>query len=78
MLTVKETAQQLGVSAQTVYCLCMTHKLRHFRVGVGRGKILVSEEAIMDYLKSREVGAEPLSARRPRAHRVKLQNLTLS
>jgi excisionase family DNA binding protein len=49
-LTVKEAAAELRCSAATVYALCGARKLRHQRVGVGRGKILVPADAIAEYL----------------------------
>ena len=49
-LTVKEAAPQLRLSAATVYALCAARKLRHQRVGLGRGKILIPPEAIAEYL----------------------------
>jgi hypothetical protein len=39
-----------------VYQLCSKRLLRHARIGLGRGKIAISEAAITEYLKSREVG----------------------
>lgn len=50
LLTVNEASECLRVSAATVYALCAAKKLRHQRVGVGRGKILISVEAIAEYL----------------------------
>lgn len=49
-LTVKEAAEELRCSPATVYSLCAAKKLRHVRVGVGRGKILVPADAIAEYL----------------------------
>ncbi|MFO0796051.1 MAG: helix-turn-helix domain-containing protein [Gemmataceae bacterium] len=49
-LTVKEAAAELRCSAATVYSLCSAKKLRHVRVGVGRGKLLVPPDAITEYL----------------------------
>jgi excisionase family DNA binding protein len=65
-MTVKQAAERLGLSAQVVYLLCARRLLRHSRVGLGRGKIVIPEEAIAEYLKSREVGplvAPPTPAR---------------
>ena len=59
-LTVKEATQELRCSAATVYALCAARKLRHQRVGVGRGKILVPPDAIAEYLaKGTVTSAEP-------------------
>ncbi|MDB5307960.1 MAG: DNA-binding protein [Gemmataceae bacterium] len=49
-LTVREAAVELRCSAATVYALCSARKLRHQRVGVGRGKILVPADAVDEYL----------------------------
>ena len=48
--TVKEAAVELRLSVATVYALCAARKLRHQRVGVGRGKVLVPFDAISEYL----------------------------
>lgn len=49
-LTVKEAAPLMRVSAATVYALCAAKKIRHQRVGVGRGKILIPPDAVTEYL----------------------------
>jgi len=56
VLTVKQAAERLGVSSQVVYALCASKALRHSRVGLRRGTIRISEEALAQYLKGREVG----------------------
>jgi excisionase family DNA binding protein len=48
--TVSEAAPKLRLSAASVYALCAAKKLRHQRVGVGRGKILIPADAIDEYL----------------------------
>jgi excisionase family DNA binding protein len=68
-LTVKEAAARLRCSAATVYLLCAAGKLRAARVGLGRGKLLISEEAIAEYLggKGEERASLPASpSPRPR------------
>lgn len=50
LFTVNEASTRLRVCPATVYALCAAKKLRHQRVGVGRGKILISLEAIAEYL----------------------------
>lgn len=50
LLSVREAAERLGVSADTVYGLCSAGKIAHARVGLGRGKIKISEEALAAYL----------------------------
>jgi excisionase family DNA binding protein len=49
-LTVKEAAVRLRLSAASVYALCTSKRLRHQRVGVGRGKILIPADAIDEYV----------------------------
>jgi excisionase family DNA binding protein len=77
LLNVKQAGERLNVSAATVYLLCASRRLRHSRVGVGRGKIGIPEDAIAEYLKGREVGPElpkPPPSHRPR---VKYEHLRL-
>ncbi len=40
-LTVRQAAERLGVSADTVYDLCKDGRLRCFRAGEGRGTIRI-------------------------------------
>lgn len=49
-LTVKEAAAELRLSPATVYALCAARLLRHQRVGVGRGRILIPPDAVTEYL----------------------------
>lgn len=68
-LTVKEAAPLLGLSAASVYALCAARRIRHARVGVGRGKIVIPPEAVAEYLAGGAVGpseAPPAPARRTR------------
>lgn len=55
--TVKEAAAKLRISAATVYALCNAKKLRHQRVGVGRGKILIPADAVTEYLATGTVAS---------------------
>ncbi|HEX3151160.1 MAG TPA: helix-turn-helix domain-containing protein [Gemmataceae bacterium] len=74
MNTVKAAALRMNVSEKTIYALCAAKKLRHVRVGVRNGKLLVPDDAIEDYLRSNTVsGAASVPA--PRAAKVKLQHL---
>ena len=75
---VKVAAKHLGLSVQSVYQLCAAGKLRHSRVGMGRGKIVIPEEAIAEYLKEGERGAAtatPVVAAKSR--KIILENLRL-
>ncbi len=55
-LSVKETAEALGVSADTVYWMCYNEELPHKRVvgrgSKGQGKILISVKEIERWLES--------------------------
>lgn len=60
LLTVKEAADRMRLSGASVYALCAAKKLRHQRVGVGRGKILIPPDAVEEYLaKGTVVSTEP-------------------
>jgi excisionase family DNA binding protein len=48
-MTVRQVAEELGISASLVYRLCAESRLRHARYGLGRGCIRISEEALEDY-----------------------------
>jgi excisionase family DNA binding protein len=61
MMTVKQVATKLRVSASLVYGWCEDHLLPHYRMGGKgkRGKILI-EEAVLDcFLQSRKVESGP-------------------
>ena len=47
-LSVADAARALGVSSRTVYDLCESGKLRHSRIGRGRGTIRITREAIAE------------------------------
>ena len=72
--SVSEVAEELGVSVGTVYSLCAAKKIRHERIGLGRGTIRIPEDAIAEYRRSVTVGAAgrdspPESAPRRRSGR---------
>ena len=64
-MTVKAAAKFLNVSANTIYGLCAAKRIRHVRVGVGRGRLLIPEAAIEEYLKGRTVEVADPSRRPP-------------
>jgi excisionase family DNA binding protein len=79
-MTVKQAAAVLESSEALVYALCQIGALRHSRVGLPgkRGSIRISEEAIAEYLKAREVGPERVAAPAPRpARKLKLSHLEI-
>jgi len=64
------------VSAGLVYGLCTARQLRHSRIGLGRGKIIISEEAVKEYLARRESGPEPPAAA-PAPRKIVLHHLEM-
>ncbi len=68
MLTVKQAAVRLSVSPTTVYGLCQRRKLRHVRVGLGRGAVRIEEKDLEEYLKGATVGPERVEPSPPREH----------
>jgi excisionase family DNA binding protein len=58
LLTVEEAARVLRLRRGTVYSLVATKKIRHARVGCGRGRIVIPAEAIEEYLAQTTVGVE--------------------
>ncbi len=71
ILSVKQAAQRLNVSKSLVYALCAEGRLKHYRVGIGRGTIRIDESDLPS------VRMEPAL---PTAHRVEagLKHLTLN
>ncbi len=58
MLTVKSAAKTLGVSRALIYALCARRRIRHERHGLGRGRILIPEEALNEYRRRHTVEPE--------------------
>jgi excisionase family DNA binding protein len=46
-MTVKIAAERLNVSIATMYALCAHRQIRFSRVGLRRGKIVISEDAMV-------------------------------
>ena len=55
-LSVREASNRLQCSRSEVYALCAAGEVEHVRVGRGRGRIQIAEEAIERYLRARTVG----------------------
>ena len=64
-LTVRQAAERLGVSPSLVYALCASKRLAHERHGLGRGKILIPEEALEEYRRRQTVAAGGAPGRPP-------------
>ena len=54
-MTPRQTAKYLRCSVAIVYSLCQSKRLAHYRVGNGRGKILIATEDADAYLASTRV-----------------------
>ena len=78
LFSVKQAATKLGCSTGLVYALCAAGKLRHSRIGLGRGKIVIPEEALAEYLAAGESGPEPVTAPPAARQKVKFVHLNLS
>lgn len=74
MLTVKQVAERLQVSASTVYALCEKGEVPHRRIGLGRGRIRIAESDLQEYLDRKKVGGRK-EAPAPRPKPVKLTHL---
>lgn len=77
LLSVKNAAKTMGVSVALVYALCAGRQLRHSRVGLGRGKIVISEEAVAEFLLTRESGPAPRQPGPP-PRKLRLNHLEVS
>jgi excisionase family DNA binding protein len=73
-MNVRQVASRLEVSIATIYSLIASGRLRHYRIGNGRGVVRVSEEQLADYLKSSEPTVMPTSVYPPR---IRLKHLNL-
>jgi excisionase family DNA binding protein len=64
MLTVKQVAERLRISASLVYSWCEDQVLPHYRMGGKgkRGKILIEEAALDSFLQSCKVEPRALDA----------------
>jgi excisionase family DNA binding protein len=70
---VKEVAERLEVSADTVYALVSAGKLRCNRIGVGRGTIRVTEEQLAEFLAGTE--SRPPAPPKASTPKLKLRHL---
>jgi excisionase family DNA binding protein len=58
MYLVKEAAEYLRLSQALVYALLASKRIRHERHGLGRGKILIPEDALDEYRERVTVDAK--------------------
>lgn len=70
VLSVTETAQLLGLSAQMVRHLCNTGKLPHTRL-FGHGVRVFQRQEVLDFKSNREVGKLMLEFFRPQSFTVR-------
>jgi excisionase family DNA binding protein len=73
--TVREAAGLLGISEQTVYQLCAQKKVRHLRLGIGRGTLRIPASALDEFIAQSTVQAAALAE--PKAQAAKLKHLKL-
>jgi excisionase family DNA binding protein len=73
-MNVKQVASRLEVSSATIYSLIASGRLRHYRIGNGRGVVRISEDQLADYLRSAEPTVMPTSTSLPR---IRLKHLDL-
>jgi excisionase family DNA binding protein len=74
LLTVSEAAARLGVSPGLIYSLVAGRKLRFARVGNGRGRIRIPEDAIGEYVSQATFAPQE---QKPPPGRVRLKHLKL-
>jgi excisionase family DNA binding protein len=76
VLTVAQAAERLGVSPALVYNLVALRKLRYCRVGNGRGRLRIPEDAVSEYLSRVTFDVAPTNSQaaapRPRLKNVRL------
>ncbi len=76
LLTVKEVAERLKVSASCIYQLVESGRLAHHRIGIGRGAIRFSEDDLDEFLKKSREQARQSKSTSDKPH-VKLKHLKL-
>lgn len=77
LLTIKEMAVALRVSATTAYQLVEQGKVPCHRVGVGRGAIRIKEEDLVAYLERCRSGESPVREQRKPVRTSALQHLSI-
>jgi excisionase family DNA binding protein len=64
--TVRQVADRLAVAPATIYLLCSQQRIDHIRVGVGRGAIRISAEAVNRFIERATVQPESMAGARLR------------
>ena len=67
LLKVRQVAERLAISESIVYDLVGGRKIRHCRVGNGRGCIRIPADAIGEYLESVTIAPAAMALIIPRA-----------
>jgi excisionase family DNA binding protein len=74
LLTVRDVAQRLNVSAACVYALVERRRIPHVRIGSGRGVIRFRSDDVEQYLTAQRVERDDAPAR---PQRVRLKHIRL-
>ncbi len=77
LLTVKEAAAELKVSPCVVYAMVTQRKLRYCRIGCGRGRIRIPDDAIGEYLERCTFGPKKPEAKPEPVPAFKLKHLRI-
>jgi excisionase family DNA binding protein len=79
LLSAKEASSLLSISVGLVYGLIAARKIRHERHGLGRGRILIPEDALEEYRRRCTVEADEAASvpSPPRPQPVSLKHLRL-
>ena len=78
MLTIKQVAERLQISANTVYRLVQKGRISSFRIGDQGGAIRVSEEDLASFIESCRQERRPADRRTRPQPATKLKHIRLS
>src|SRR5262245_59379881 len=73
--TVRQVAGLLSISEQSVYQLCSQKKVRHLRLGIGRGTLRIPASALDEFIAQSTVRAD--APAEPKAPPAKLKHVKL-
>lgn len=77
-ITVVEVSKRIGICPSLVYGLVESRALAHYRIGKGRGKILIDEADLESFLQGCRVDAKDEAAPPVKPPRVKTKFKHLS